>query len=209
VGVIGSPYPSLLPRRATVLLVIVALHIAAALAFIYGVKLHDLPISQPPMSWKVYFDPKPVTPPPPLPRPQFEQDTFKIPELPPLGPLPSSSADSFQPIAQPTSSLPASGPAPVRVSGGIGKGFPDTTDFYPPGAMRLGEAGRTAVSVCVDDHGRLTTDPRIAVSSGSPRLDGGALALARAGSGHYRSTTENGRAISACFQIGVRFTLRN
>ena len=65
------------------------------------------------------------------------------------------------------------------------------------------------MSVCVDDLGRLTTDPKVAVSSGSPRLDGGALALARAGSGHYRSTTENGRAISACFQIGVRFALKD
>lgn len=209
VGVINSPYPSLLPRRTGVLLAIVAVHIAAALAFIYGVKLRELPVPQPPMTGKIYFDPTPAMPPPPLPRPQLEHDTVMVPELPPLRLLPSGSADSFQPIAQSTSSVPTPPPAPVRKSGGIGKGFPDTVDFYPASAVRLGEAGLTAVSVCVDDHGRLTADPKIAVSSGSPRLDGGALALARAGSGHYRSATENGKAVSACFQIGVRFALKS
>jgi TonB family protein len=209
VDVITPLYPSLLPRRAAVFLVIVFLHIAAALALIYAIKVRELPIPQPPMIGRLYFDPKLVTPPLPLPRPQLGHDRVRILVLPPFGPLQSSSADSLQPIAQPTSSLPTPGPAQVRMSGGIGRGFPNTADFYPPSAMRVGEAGLTAVNVCVDDHGRLTTDPKIAVSSGSPRLDGGALALARAGSGHYRSTTENGRAISACFQIGVRFTLKS
>ncbi len=209
VGVINSPYPSLLPRRAAVLLVIISLHLAAAFAFIYGVRLREMPIPKPPMTWKIYSDPKPVTPPPLLPSPQFEPGAVKIPALPPLGLLPPASPETFQPIAQPTLSAPASGPAPVRVSGGIGKGFPATEDFYPSSAIRLGESGLTAVSVCVDEHGRLTSEPTVAISSGNPRLDGGALALARAGSGRYRSTTENGRAVSACFQIRVRFTLRN
>jgi Gram-negative bacterial TonB protein C-terminal len=209
VGVVAPLFPSPLPRRAAVFLAIVLFHFAAALALIYAVKVRERPVPQRPMTGTIYFEPKTVTPPPPLPRPQFERARFRIPELPPLGLLPSDSAHSFQPVAQPTSSLPIAAPAPVRVSGGIGKGFPDTADYYPPSAIRLGEAGLTAVNVCVDDRGRLTTDPKIAVSSGNPRLDGGALALARAGSGHYRSTTENGRAISACFQVGVRFTLRN
>lgn len=208
VDAISPPYPSRLPRRAAAFLAIVLFHFAAALALIYAVRVRELPIPQPPMSWKYYPDSKPVTPPLPLPRVQFDHNTVKIPQFPTLGPLQASSADSVQPFTQPASSSPPPGPALVRTSGGIGKGFPDTADFYPPSAMRLGEAGLTAVSVCVDDHGRLTADPRIAVSSGSPRLDGGALALARAGSGHYRSTTENGRAISACFQIGVRFALK-
>jgi TonB family protein len=209
VDVTAALFPSPLPRRAAVFLFIVLFHFAAALALIYAIKVRELPMPQLPMTGHVYLEPKTAIPPPPLPRPQFDHDTYRIPELPPLGPLPTGSADSFQLVAQPTSSLATEASAPVRVSGGIGKGFPDTADFYPPSAIRLGEAGRTAVSVCVDDRGQLTTDPKIAVSSGNPRLDGGALALARAGSGHYRSTTENGRAISACFQIGVRFTLKN
>jgi hypothetical protein len=41
------------------------------------------------------------------------------------------------------------------------------------------------------------------------RLDEGALKLAKAGSGHYRTTTENGRPVSFCYPLNVRFQLRN
>jgi TonB family protein len=209
VDVIHPLYPSPLPRRAAVLLIIVLLHIAAAFALIYAVKVHERPLPQTRMIGKVLFDPEPVTPPPPLPRPQAAADALRIPALPVLEPPQSSITDSLQPTIQPVSALPTPSTAPVRRPGGIGKGFPDTVEYYPAGAMRLGEAGLASVSVCVDDHGRLTADPKIAVSSGSPRLDSGALALARAGSGHYRSATENGKAINACFQIGVRFALKS
>jgi hypothetical protein len=33
--------------------------------------------------------------------------------------------------------------------------------------------------------------------------------LARAGSGHYRPTTEDGRPVTACYPIKIRFELRN
>lgn len=208
VGVINAPYPSPIPRRAAVLLVIVFLHIAAALALIYAIRVHVLPIPQPPMTWK-YFDSSAVTPPLPMPRPQLEDRPANIPMPPPLGTVPYDSEDSPPPISSSVTSPPLPAQSPVRVAGGIGKGFPNTADFYPSSAIRLGEAGITAVSVCVDNHGRLTADPKVAISSGSPRLDSGALELARAASGHYRSTTENGKAINACFQIGVHFALKN
>ena len=135
------------------------------------------------MTWSVVADPKSATPPPPLPTTPVGDHRVVIPVPLTLGPLQYDTGESVQAVAQPTTSLPPPGPTPVRMNGGIGKGFPATLDFYPPSSIRLGEEGLTAVSVCVDDHGRLTTDPKVAVSSGSPRLDGGALALARAGSG--------------------------
>jgi hypothetical protein len=49
----------------------------------------------------------------------------------------------------------------------------------------------------------------IAQSSASARLDEGALKLARAGSGHYRATTEGGRAVSACYAFRIRFEFRD
>ncbi len=208
VDVINAPYPSPFPRRAAVFLVIVFLHVAAALALIYAIRVRVLPVPQQPMTWK-YFDSTPATPPLPLPRAHLEEGQVNIPMPPPLGLVQYDSADSPPSIAPSVTALPPPAPAPVRVAGGIGKGFPNTADFYPASAIRLGEAGVTAVAVCVDSHGRLTTDPKLAISSGSPRLDGGALALARAASGHYRSTTENGKAINACFQIGVHFAFNN
>ena len=45
-------------------------------------------------------------------------------------------------------------------------------------------------------------------SSGSARLDEGAIKLARAGSGHYRASTENGTPVSSCYGYLIKFNLR-
>jgi TonB family protein len=71
----------------------------------------------------------------------------------------------------------------------------------------LGENGVAIVGVCVDENGRLTSNPTLAKSSGSAALDNGALKLAKAGSGHYRSTTEDGRPVSYCYPFRIRFQL--
>jgi hypothetical protein len=71
-------------------------------------------------------------------------------------------------------------------------------------------ANRAAiVQVCVDTRGRLTSDPVTLQGSGSFRLDEGALKPARAGSGHYRATTEDGRPVDSCYPFRVRFQLRH
>lgn len=105
-----------------------------------------------------------------------------------------------------TTSVPQ---AAVRILGGPGMGFPNTGDFYPEASRRTGETGSATVRVCVDAHGRLTGEPVIEASSGSSRLDRGALELARAGSGHYRSTTEDGIAVTSCYPFRIRFEMRN
>jgi protein TonB len=100
-------------------------------------------------------------------------------------------------------------PQPMkRVLGGPGPDFPTTSDFYPDASRRLGETGVATVQVCVDKRGQLTAPPVIAQSSGSARLDGGGLKLARAGSGHYRATTEDGRPVDGCYAFRVRFDFR-
>lgn len=105
--------------------------------------------------------------------------------------------------------LPPAAPPHVvkQVAGGPGAGFPDTADFYPSQSIRMEEEGISAVRVCVDPKGRLTSDPTTVKSSGSARLDEGALRLARAGSGHYRATTEDGQPVSSCYSLGIRFQL--
>ncbi len=80
-------------------------------------------------------------------------------------------------------------------------------DFYPEVARRLEQQGNVIVNVCVDAKGRLTSAPTAQQSSGYPRLDEGALALAKAGSGHYKPTTEDGHAIEACYPFRVIFKL--
>jgi TonB family protein len=95
-----------------------------------------------------------------------------------------------------------------RLAGGPGAGFPETADFYPSPSIRWGEEGLTTVQVCVDTRGRLTSEPTTVKGSGSARLDDAALKLARAGSGHYRATTEDGQPVNSCYPFAVRFQLR-
>jgi TonB family protein len=95
-----------------------------------------------------------------------------------------------------------------QVAGGPGAGFPETSDFYPSLSIRLGEEGISTVRVCVDAKGRLSSDPTTLKGSGNARLDEGALKLARAGSGHYRATTEDGQPVTSCYPLGIRFQLR-
>jgi outer membrane biosynthesis protein TonB len=96
-----------------------------------------------------------------------------------------------------------------QVAGGPGAGFPDTADFYPSLSVHMGEQGISIVQVCVDTKGRLSSDPTTVQKTGSPRLDEGALKLARAGSGHYRATTEDGQPVNSCYPLRIRFQLKN
>jgi TonB family protein len=95
-----------------------------------------------------------------------------------------------------------------RLGGGPGAGFPETSDFYPSPSIRWGEEGLATVQVCVDTRGRLTAEPTTIRGSGSVRLDEAAIKLARAGSGHYRPTTEDGLPVNSCYAFGVRFQLK-
>ena len=93
--------------------------------------------------------------------------------------------------------------------GGPGIGFPSTDDFYPSISIYAGEKGVAKVQACVDGRGRLTAEPTLLQSTGSSRLDGAAVKLAKAGSGHYRATTEDGRPVNSCYPFLIRFDLRN
>jgi len=89
----------------------------------------------------------------------------------------------------------------------LGARFPQSQDYYPSTAQRLGESGRVFVRACVGANGRLTSAPTIATSSGSPRLDHGALLLARAGDGDYEPAMENRNPVESCFHFPVTFAL--
>jgi TonB family protein len=97
----------------------------------------------------------------------------------------------------------------ARIAGGPGVGFPDTADFYPSPSIRLEEQGISTVRVCVDSHGRLSSDPTIVQGSGIARLDQAALKLTRAASGHYRASTDDGQPVDSCYSLGIRFRLKN
>ena len=118
--------------------------------------------------------------------------------------------EGTSPELPPHTALPPTTPPMVNsVPGGPGSGFPSTDDFYPDASIRLGEKGLVTVRACVDAKGRLISEPTIVQSTGSARLEEGALRLAKAGSGHYRATTEDGRPVDSCYAFRIRFDLRN
>jgi TonB family protein len=151
-------------------------------------------------------------PPPPLPPPP--KFAYRVIEIPPTTyKVDAQPEDTIQAVIAPTEQQLPPLSAPVhtvnRVLGGPGKAFPNTNDFYPAEAIRRGEKGAVTVRTCVDDRGRLTAAPTLAQTSGSASLDEGALRLAKAGSGHYRPTTEDGRPVSDCYPFRIRFEYKD
>ena len=199
-------------RRTTALLFIAALH--GALIYFLAIGLaQQRPAAAENM--RVWFADEFHTQerPPPLPPPaKIAPGRVEVPQ-PDI--RVEASDDANPPPAlvdtppQAVTAQPSSPPLSYRVIGGPGERFPNTAEYYPDASRRLGEKGAATVRVCVDGNGRLTTKPAIAQTSGSTRLDSGALALAAAGSGYYRATTEDGRPVNSCFAFSIRFELRN
>jgi TonB family protein len=200
-------------RRTTVILLIVGLHVLMIYVLATAIVAPKAFKPSPPPRIDVSFQPKPAPPVPPMPGdPTLGRVRVHAPTLPPPVPSMEPADATGDQIALAPLTRPVGPPLPRpvnRVWGGPGAGFPNTDDFYPDPARRLGEKGITTVSVCVDGTGRLIGKPTVVRSSGSVRLDEGALKLAKAGSGHYRATTEDGRPVNACYPFLVRFHLRD
>jgi outer membrane biosynthesis protein TonB len=77
-----------------------------------------------------------------------------------------------------------------------GTDFPSSESFYPYSARLWAQEGATVVHYCVDANGRLSGEPTVERTSGDGDLDGAALALAKAGDGHYVPAHEAGKAIA-------------
>ena len=207
------PDYSFLSRRSVAVLGILAIHAVIIYAFATGLVHTVMTKLAPPITM---YPTKPKAPeaPPPLPDlPQFRQQIPRIEHLVNLPKFDDSTAPDMvapqeQPQVVPVVAKVTQQAVVNRVMGGPGKNFPNTDDYYPPAMIRQGVTGSTTVRVCTDDRGRLTGDPTLVQTSGSAGLDQGALKLARAGSGHYRASTEDGRAVSSCYPFRVTFAMR-
>jgi len=200
-------------RHSSTLFLVVSLHAAlfyglvTTLSHIHGNVIAD------PLQNRLLEHPLPNQLPPPLPKPLLNGTKIEMPKFEFAFALePDRSRDVTVDVAQ-EPAWPLSPPSPVhvvkQVQGGPGTGFPNPDDFYPELARRLEEQGIVTVQVCVDAKGRLSSDPTTLQGTGSSRLDEGALKLARAGSGHYRATTEDGQPVNACYPFRIRFQLKN
>jgi TonB family protein len=210
-----GPDFSLVSRRTVAVLGIIGLHGVLIYGFATGI-VHTVIVKFVPPVTVVPTTPRVIDPPPPLPTdPTLQRQIPFIPPDPgvPTIDLENSDAPQVAVVVDPTPTRLVSQvvppPAIHRVGGGPGKGFPNSSDFYPPAQIRARVEGSTGVNVCTDEHGRLTAAPTIVKSSGSAGLDQGALRLAKAGSGRYRASTEDGRPVSSCYSFQVTFNLRD
>ena len=203
-------------RRTLTLALVTVLHLAVFYALMVGLSINLTKVSEPPLQNKP-IPPIHTSDLPPPPSPKVQPVKLDVPPLDTDAKLiHDESPDGIRTEVAPpppVDSAPHDPVSPAHVvktlQGGPGVGFPNPDEYYPDSARRMEEHGIATVRVCVDPHGRLTTDPTTLESTGSARLDEGALKLARAGSGHYRATTEDGMPVNACYAFRVRFQLKN
>jgi TonB family protein len=197
--------------RTITFVLVASLHAAVLYGLAMGLGPQFSKIIESPLTPR-FIEPPPRSSLPPPPRAQISASRI---EVPPQEAMPAIESDPTggvegTPREPQIPALPQSPPNAVsRIQGGPGVGFPSADDFYPDASIRMGEKGVATVRTCVDDRGRLTSEPTLIQSTGSKRLDEGALKLAKAGSGHYRATTEDGQPVESCYPFRIRFDLRN
>jgi TonB family protein len=205
--------PGFLSSRTATFGLVLSLHAAVFCGLMMaGAKLFK-PAEPPAIQPRVIEQPQPqIKPTPPTFERFLTEKLWAPPDLPPqdrlVEPMEPKIVGDPGPVDPPGITA---NPLPreiVRVQGGAGPAFPHPEDYYPDASRRLEEQGATLLQVCVDATGRLTSDPAKTESSGSGRLDAAAIKLAKAGSGHYRPTTEDGRPVASCYPVKIRFQLR-
>jgi protein TonB len=195
--------------------VIIALHVFIAWALATGLARRAIELVAPPIQTEVVEEVQKKDEPPPPPPPQMERPPVEIPPPDVAIEVPQETqttaivdvTDKPVPKAPPPQVAPVA--KKVQVAPRPGKGFPSSEDYYPPASKRLGEEGSANIHVCVGPNGKLTEDPTLAQTSGSARLDDGALKLAKAASGHYQAGTEDGQPSTMCTVFKIKFELRN
>lgn len=201
-------------RRTIVLFAIIGLHIFIAWALASGLARRAIELVAPPLQTAVIDEVKQQDQPPPPPPPQMERPPVEVPPPDVNIEVPvETQSTAIRDVTDQPVNRPPPPPAPthqvVRVPGGPGKNFPATEDYYPSASARLGEAGTATVHVCTDTKGKLTEEPTLQETSGTPRLDEASIKLAKAASGRYKPATEDGQPVASCFGFRIKFQLRN
>ena len=198
-------------RRTAVFAAIIVLHIFILWALEAGLASRVVQLVAPPIKTTIVRQVRKHLPPPPPPPPQLVQQQVQVP--PPMIQInvpPQAQSRAITVTRHVVRAAPPPPPAAVRYTPLTPAGdFPSTQDYYPQSSQRLGEQGTAIVKVCVGPDGRLTAEPHIITSSGSPRLDRAALRYARATSGHWSPEKANGRPINYCGNLPIKFQLND
>jgi len=196
-------------KRGAVVVAILALHGFIAWALATGLARRAIEVLAPPIQTTIVEETKKEEAPPPPPPPQFERPPVELPPPDVTINVPvETETTAIRVTNTPVVKAPPVAVARPGTSVGFGRGFPNSDEFYPDASRRLEEQGVVTVHVCVGPDGKITEEPTVAKSSGSARLDGGGIKLAKAGSGRYIPGTEEGKPITKCINYNVKFQLR-
>ena len=199
-------------RRSAVLAAIIALHVFILWALATGLARKAIEVLAPPIQTDIVQEEKNKAEPPPPPPPEMRKEVVEVPPpdiniaMPEAGP--STTAITAR-VEQPKAAAPVARAAVAATAVGLGKGFPNVDDYYPDASRRLGEEGLTVVDNCVGPDGKLTEAPKVGKSSGHERLDQAAVKVAQVGSGRFKPATEDGKPVSKCTQLPIRFKLHS
>jgi periplasmic protein TonB len=194
-------------RRGAVLATIIGLHVFIAWALATGLARRALEVIAPPIQTDIVEEVKQEKEPPPPPPPDFQKPPVEVPppDVTIQMPVEAPATTAITAVA----ATPHPPTAPVHAAPGtlpkLGKNFPNTEDYYPAASKRLGEEGSPTVKVCVGPDNKLSAVPAISQSSGSARLDEGAVNLAKAG--RYIAGTEDGKPVNKCFDFRIKFQM--
>ena len=195
-------------QRAFVFATIAGLHIAVIALILSGfgrvvMKMAidpligiDVPIEHP-------VDPPAGT----LPPPTLTQVPVD-PGPPPDSPIDIEGGDGAitAPFVEAPVAQPAARPAALPIHM-VGKNrLPNTDDYYPASEIRAGIEGTSTVGVCVDASGKRSSDPTLVQSSGSARLDEGAMHVLR--DGRYARAMQGEQYVPNCYQFRITFKLK-
>jgi protein TonB len=197
-------------RRTAVLAAIIALHLFIFWALEAGLATRVVRLVAPPLKTTIVRQVRKHLPPPPPPPPQLVQQQVQVP--PPMIQInvPAAAQSHAITVVKHVVRAAPPPPAPMHYTPLSPAGdFPSTQDYYPQASQRLGEQGTAIVEVCVGPNGRLSAEPKVIHSSGSPRLDRAALRYARATSGHWNPEKANGRPINFCGHLPIKFQLND
>ncbi len=204
------PESSGVSRRAVVGGSIVGLHVLVVYLFATGLMHNTLAVLAQPIVASFFDVPRqPVAP----SEPSVKLDPTKVDQVP-LPPPPReppddprsdpqrvSGPEGLQPAAQPPT---VTALEPIRVMGQ--NRLPNTEDYYPADLRRLGVEGASIIRVCVDENGVREGNPKVEQSSGNPRLDQGALSVARAG--RYARSMRGPVPVPNCFRFHIGFQMK-
>lgn len=210
----SSPHDSqFFTRRVVTFTIAVGVQVLIVALLATGLASRVINIVAPPIQTDIVQEVQKHEEAPPPPPPKMERPPVEVPPPDVAINIPAETRTTAitNTTSKPVKAAPPPPPPPRQVitrTAALGRGFPNSQDFYPPASTRLNEEGTTLMEACFSANGQLTQAPKVLKSSGHSRLDEAAIKLAKAGSGKYVAEAVNGKPVNSCLKFNVVWRLQ-